>query len=89
MVTEYDRWRYSLNIYGDIEINTFVGEANPEQLRETTLDPNNRILVQFTMDDCLKAMKIFEKLQGNKAVDKAARKKMMSEYKIDRDDLDN
>ena len=41
------------------------------------------------MDDCVKAMKIFEKLQGNKAVDKAARKKMMSEYKIDRDDLDN
>ena len=66
-----------------------LGEANPEQLRETTLDPNNRILVQFTMDDCVKAMKIFEKLQGNKAVDKAARKKMMSEYKIDRDDLDN
>lgn len=41
------------------------------------------------MDDCVKAMKIFEKLQGNKAADKAARKLMMSEYKIDRDDLDN
>lgn len=66
-----------------------LGEANPEQLAETTLNPDNRILVQFTMDDCVKAMKIFEKLQGNKAADKAARKLMMSEYKIDRDDLDN
>ena len=89
MVKEYQNWRYSLNIYGDIEINAFVGEANPEQLKETTLDPDNRILVQFTMEDCEKAMKIFNKLQGNKAADKAARKQMMSEYKIDRDDLDN
>ena len=66
-----------------------LGEANPSQLKETTLDPNNRILVQFTMEDCKQAMKIFDKLQGNKAADKAARKKMMSEYKINRDDLDN
>ena len=41
------------------------------------------------MEDCAQAMKIFEKLQGKRAVDKAARKQMMSEYKIDRDDLDN
>lgn len=66
-----------------------VGEANPDQIGKTTLDPNNRLLIRLTMKDCKKAIKTFYKLQGNRTKDKEARKKMMNEYKIDPEDLDN
>ena len=82
-------WRYSLNFYGDIEINTIVGEATGKQIGETTLDPNNRIIVQLTMNDCEKAAEIFNKLQGNRKKDADLRKQMMAEYRINKEDLDN
>ena len=66
-----------------------LGEANPDQIGKTTLDPNNRLLIRLTMKDCKKAIKTFYKLQGNRTKDKEARKKMMNEYKIDPEDLDN
>lgn len=66
-----------------------LGEATGEQIGETTLNPDNRVLVQLTMRDAEKAMKIFNKLNGNKKKDILLRKQMMEEYKIHRDDLDN
>jgi len=42
-----------------------LGEMNPEQLWETTMDPENRTLVQITEEDESSAEKIFEDLMGD------------------------
>ncbi len=42
-----------------------LGEMNPEQLRETTMDINKRVLKKVHIEDAEEAEKVFEMLMGN------------------------
>ncbi|MDN3615206.1 MAG: DNA topoisomerase IV subunit B [Vibrio gallaecicus] len=46
-----------------------LGEMNPLQLRETTMDPNTRRLVQLTIDDSEATIEMMDMLLGKKRAD--------------------
>lgn len=53
---------------GKINIQRFkgLGEMNPMQLRETTMDPNTRRLLQLSLPDTQEAAKVFDMLLAKK-----------------------
>lgn len=66
-----------------------IGEMAAADLRDTAMNPNTRLLIRLTTTDLEKELDVFRKLFGDGKQDALLRKKMMEDYIIDRDDLDN
>lgn len=66
-----------------------LGESNPDQLWETTLNPRNRIMVRLTMENIERDMEIFRKLKSDRLIYRRQRKEMVEGYRIRVEDLDN
>lgn len=59
---------YELNGKANTSLQRYkgLGEMNPEQLWETTMDPARRILKQVRMEDAVSANEIFDTLMGER-----------------------
>ncbi|HXK34634.1 MAG TPA: DNA topoisomerase (ATP-hydrolyzing) subunit B [Dehalococcoidia bacterium] len=62
-----------------------LGEMNPEQLWETTMDPEKRTMMRVTIEDAMKAEEIFSTLMGDEV---APRKKWIQGHATQVKNLD-
>ncbi len=77
--TEAEMSRKAQELGGNVEVIRFkgLGEMNPEQLWETTMNPETRTLVRLTVEDLRGAAESFERLMGSEV---QPRKVFIHEY---------
>ena len=63
-----ERDQYIAELGGNASVQRYkgLGEMDPEQLWETTMNPENRIILQVTMEDAVAANEAFTILMGDK-----------------------
>ncbi len=66
--SEPEMSRISAEMGQGVKVNRYkgLGEMNPEQLWETTMNPDNRVIVQISIEDAEKADEAFTILMGDK-----------------------